>query len=786
MNPMPPPELSEPTPKLSTKAATLAQLMGRLNTARILPLVRFSVFEWRTSPASIVDQIEAALGTADLIVRSSAAAEDRDSASLAGQFLSVAGVSGRPGLGQAIEQVIASYGDLASASDEVLVQAMLRNVVRSGVAFSMDPNTGSPYRVINYSESGDTSAVTGGGSALTFVHAFGAPVPPPAAMAPILALVEELEALLPETALDIEFATVAAASREEVVLLQVRPLVLTHPVEDTAAHQRRLAQIADKVDTGLRPHPFLHGKATVYGVMPDWNPAEIIGVRPRPLALSLYRELITDATWAYQRHNYGYKNLRSFPLLLHFHGLPYIDVRVSFNSFVPRDIDGSLADRLVDYYIDRLLNAPSLHDKVEFEIVFSCYSLDVRERLGILSDYAFSKRDQETVAESLRHLTNRIIHQESGLWRADRDKLATLAERRDQTLTADLDRLSRIYWLLEDCKRYGTLPFAGLARAGFIAVQMLRSLVATGVFSRADYDAFMGSLNTVSSQLARDMKHLDRTTFLSKYGHLRPGTYDILSPRYDEAPDRYFNWQQAASGEGAHGTAPFSLSLVQMRRISALLKEHGLETDVVGLFDFLQAGIELREYAKFVFTRNLSDAMALIRAEGESHGFSVDDLSYADIRTFYELHGSSADPRELIAQSIAQGRSRYRETASLWLPPLITRSDEVWSFHVPACEPNFITQKAVTAPVVGADERDRLAGAIVAIPSADPGYDWLFSHPIAGLITAYGGVNSHMAIRAGELGLPAVIGAGESLFTQWRQARQLMLNCAARQVIVLP
>ena len=45
---------------------------------------------------------------------------------------------------------------------------------------------------------------------------------------------------------------------------------------------------------------------------------------------------------------------------------------------------------------------------------------------------------------------------------------------------AAIDKISRIYWLLEDCKRYGTLPFAGLARAGFIAVQLLRSLVAVG------------------------------------------------------------------------------------------------------------------------------------------------------------------------------------------------------------------------------------------------------------------------------------------------------------------
>ena len=47
--------------------------------------------------------------------------------------------------------------------------------------------------------------------------------------------------------------------------------------------------------------------------MPDWNPAEMIGIRPRPLALSLYQNLITDSTWAYQRDNYGYRNVRGFP-----------------------------------------------------------------------------------------------------------------------------------------------------------------------------------------------------------------------------------------------------------------------------------------------------------------------------------------------------------------------------------------------------------------------------------------------------------------------------------------
>lgn len=84
--------------------------------------------------------------------------------------------------------------------------------------------------------------------------------------------------------------------------------------------------------------------------MTDWNPAEMMGVYPKPLALSLYREIITGSVWAYQRDNYGYRNLRSFPLMIEFGGIPYIDVRVSFNSFVPAELEEELSDKLVNYY----------------------------------------------------------------------------------------------------------------------------------------------------------------------------------------------------------------------------------------------------------------------------------------------------------------------------------------------------------------------------------------------------------------------------------------------------
>jgi phosphohistidine swiveling domain-containing protein len=767
--------------EFATKARTLASLQGKLKTARVLPLRAFSVSNWKTDRQSCLAGVVEDLGAVSFIVRSSCGREDSGESSNAGAFLSITNVKAAD-LESAAEQVMASYGN-AIAADEVLIQPMLAHVVRSGVAFSHDPNTCAPYRVVNWADGSDTAEVTSGLGGRVWQHAANSAVAPPQKLASVLGLLDELLTLFGGVPLDCEFAITADGDEESLWLLQARPLILSESPESPESQAVRLREIQRKVARGMQPHPFLMGRRTVFGVMPDWNPAEIIGIRPKPLALSLYRELITDAIWAYQRNNYGYRNLRSFPLMPHFCGLPYIDVRLSFNSFIPRDLDEGLAGRLVDYYIDRLLAEPALHDKVEFEIVFSCYTLDLPQRLEQLTGAGFSRLEQQAVASSLRDLTNRIVHSQDGLWRLDYSKIDKLNERREQLLASSADPLDRIYWLLEDAKRYGTLPFAGLARAGFIAVQMLKSFVAVGVFSQEDYDAFIGGVSTVSGQLSRDRVVLDKATFLARYGHLRPGTYDILSPRYDEAPDLYFDWSQTLPAPDP--VKPFALTLPQMREVAKLLKAHALESDPVGLFDFLQAGIELRELAKFHFSRNLSDALALINKVGRQWGFSTEDLAYCDIAVFKEAHVAAANPRELLSRSIEQGKARNAETVKISLPPLIAQPEDVWSFEWPETAPNFITQKQVVAAVSGCNDRKRLSGAIVCIPNADPGFDWLFAYPISGLITAWGGANSHMAIRAGELGLPAVIGAGEILYRRWSEAQRLLIDCAGRRVEVL-
>jgi phosphohistidine swiveling domain-containing protein len=286
--------------------------------------------------------------------------------------------------------------------------------------------------------------------------------------------------------------------------------------------------------------------------------------------------------------------------------------------------------------------------------------------------------------------------------------------------------------------------------------------------------------------MSADLANLSRKDFLTKYGHLRPGTYDVLSPRYDEAPDRYFTWPQPSAGNASVERPPFALSPAGSACLEAMLKEHGLGLDVSSLFDFIKSAIEGREYSKFIFTRNLSDAMSLLAGFAHGFGISRDDVAYADINVVHQLYGTSDDPADLLRRSIKAGRRSYEVTQCITLPPLITSEHDVSAFELPLNEPNFITMKSFTGKAVREDvERERLRGAVLMIPSADPGYDWIFSHGIGSFITKYGGANSHMAVRAGELGIPAVIGAGELLYRKWMDARVLEVDCANHQVHVL-
>lgn len=779
--------------KFGTKAETLRNLQSNLNNAKILPQVCFTVTEWKSGRQEIFWErcLEELNGAVVFIIRSSAINEDTSESSQAGKFDSIGYVQNRQEFEKAVREVIASFDD-DNDDNQILVQPMLIDVMVCGVAFTLDPNALGNYYVINYDESGSTSSITSGNghqNKLLYVFKGMAEGIKPEYIHKLCLTLKELEDLTESKHLDVEFAV---TKDHELYIFQVRPLCIGGQSVDYKAQYNMLKRIEHKIKQDAAKKPYLCGDRNIYDVMSDWNPAEMIGIRPKPLALSLYEEVITDSVWAYQRDNYGYRSLRSFPLMVDFGGLPYIDIRVSFNSFVPAELDEDISSKLVNYYLDRLAEDPSKHDKVEFDIVFSCYTLDLTERIKVLKDYGFSDGEISKIVDALRNLTNRIIASDQGLWRRDFEKVGRLEERYHTIVESSMGEVEKIYWLLEDCKRYGTLPFAGLARGAFIAVQLLDSMVKTGVISKEDYQDFMNDVETVSTNMNRDLVTMTKEAFLEKYGHLRPGTYDINSPRYDEASELYFSWTdisvKAAQDNTGRKDRQFSLSIDQMHKLKELLDENGLATDILGLMDFIKTVIEGREYGKFIFTRSLSKAIQMIGELGGMYGLSREDCAYINIQEVRGLYASAKDIGTVLGKSAKEGKAEYEMTKSLILPPILLDASEVWHFYYPDMEPNYITLKQAQGEVVQlADDVGNvdISDKIVLIMCADPGYDWIFSHHIRGFITMYGGANSHMAIRAGELGIPAVIGVGEKQYQKYCTARVLEIDALAKNVRIL-
>ena len=97
---------------------------------------------------------------------------------------------------------------------------------------------------------------------------------------------------------------------------------------------------------------------------------------------------------------------------------------------------------------------------------------------------------------------------------------------------------------------------------------------------------------------------------------------------------------------------------------------------------------------------------------------------------------------------------------------------------------NYITTKKVLGTVVAIGEINTtvsIDNKIVMIESADPGYDWIFTHKIKGLITKYGGAASHMAIRCSEFDLPAAIGVGND-YDIFKKEKHIVLDCENRRI----
>ena len=354
--------------------------------------------------------------------------------------------------------------------------------------------------------------------------------------------------------------------------------------------------------------------------------------------------------------------------------------------------------------------------------------------------------------------------------------------------------INQLLPMMENCIRFGTEPFAILARHGFIAKSLLNSLVNQNAITPDELNIFLSSIRTVASDLVDDMhclqdRSLSLTDFMKQYGHLRPGTYDILSPRYDHIPNFL---SSSSSVPEISPNLDFKLRDQSRELINTLLKEHSFGSiSADQLLEYCSSAIAGRERGKFIFTRLVSAILELIAFFANSHGISREQISHIPVDKLLEIVFSSSGSsiKETLSNVSNFFRYKHQITNTIRLPQLLFDTAGVYVVPFQVCTPSFITFKKVSGQccyLVGNCFDFDLQNKIVLIENADPGYDWIFSRKIKALITKYGGANSHMAIRCAEFGIPAAIGCGEQRFEYMITQSSLSIDCSAGLILPLP
>ena len=779
--------------KLETKAKTLSNLSKKNLNFLIPKFISFNYDYWKKNKKEIFTSLKK-FKTKYLIARSSSYLEDNIYYSNAGKYLSInkIDIKDKKKIIKSVELIFKTFEkDRNFLLNEVIIQQSITNVSVSGVIFNYELNTGAPYYVINYDDKTEkTDTVTSGNSKYSnrtlFIFRDRVNEIKSKRWQKIISCTNELEKKVDTKYLDIEFCL---TKDFKCYLFQVRPIT-TKKKWQRLSKKNNDHQI-ERVKKYIKKKFLSKNKYfnTVFTQMSDWNPAEMIGKIAKPLSVSLYKNLITNHTWSKGRAVMGYYTPKHKDLMEIFFSNPYINTKLSFESFTPKSLNFKLRKKIVDLWLEKLSKNPTLHDKIEFEVAFTNFTFDLKKKLSNQSNQTILKKEKKILLSSYLDLTRKFIDSKN---KASVENQLKEIDYLDQLNEKNYkSKNNKIANLINDCKKYGTLPFSILARHGFVAKHLMISLKNLKILENKDLNTLFASVETVATEFTKDIyllkkKKISIRRFVNRYGHLRPGTYNINNKNYKDSKI-YNNINQNINFKKKK---KFTLQKDKSKKIKRLLKHYNLfEGNPQKFIDYVIIATKAREYAKFVFTKTINLILEEIKKKLKKFALTADDIAYLDINFIKSnLH---LDKKQVIKlkKKIKKEQNIFDLNSMIKIPSVFDELNGLYVIPFQINTPNYITKKKILSEIVDLDTKknlnsykNKINNKIVTISSADPGFDWIFSYKISGLITKYGGANSHMAIRCAEFNLPAAIGCGDQIYSKITNSKKILLDCQSNKI----
>ena len=211
----------------------------------------------------------------------------------------------------------------------------------------------------------------------------------------------------------------------------------------------------------------------------------------------------------------GYRKMPNVDLMISLFGRPYIDVRNSVNSFLPAGLSDEISEKIVNAYIERLDEDPHLHDKIEFDVVVTSYDFQIDKVFNERYKNILTKKEQSEYKSLLKELTiNAIKNKKEGSLSVALNDIISL-KNLQKTIGSGhsgeiMFLIDKIKTLIEQCKRYGTLPFSIIARHAFIAESLLDHLSNQKQLVHPGLMTLKKSFNTIAGDMTNDLHKLKK------------------------------------------------------------------------------------------------------------------------------------------------------------------------------------------------------------------------------------------------------------------------------------